>query len=385
MADFKIQQKTATIPVDATTVTVTAGVDYDAPSAATAGFPLVRAVGYHGCCDNTSTVDPSYTAGGISNPGNIMTSLTFARGSANATWPVTIYYEIWEYTGPGGGANEFIVRDMALLSYVSNENTVDSGTVSGVADDNDMCVFILGQYGSDTTMSALYNIISTAEWVSASDIVRLTRDRQQAVVANVAYAAVEFTGSNWTVQRVTHTTTTTSAETETISDVGALTRAFVHPQWHSGDGTQNYSFSLRVWLSSTTAVSFQVDSQVTLHPIAVAWVISNSQTDGTPANCLRYSSTYTTTGTANVTVTAVADVAQSSVVEISQTNTQNTNSPGRDQATHKLTTTTNVDIRHLGSLGTTTYRFGLFEWPTAPAAGGAHLLLGSDYRLPAQL
>lgn len=369
MADFKVQRGTATIAISATTATITAGVDYTAPSALSKAWITIRASNHWGCESVTVTASVDASAAWITNPANLLTSITFSRLTGDATTGINVDWEIIEYTGSAGGANEFIVRGQEALVYGTSSNTV-SGSALAPANDSKVAVLITGQGGGVSTGSGR-DVFSTAAWNSGTDKADLTRDRNGNVAATVSYAAVEFTGSNWSVQRVSHSYTAAgSAETEAITDVGATTRAFLHPQiLTASSASNNYEMSQEIWLSATNAVSFKLDSQASITgAVGVAWIVSNSQTGTGAANCLRYTGTYANDGNTDVTITAVSDLAQSSVEEISQTNTQNSGSPGRDQASHKLTTTTNVRVFHTGLAGTTTYRFAVFEWPTAQAA-----------------
>lgn len=373
MADFKVQRGNATIATSATTATITAGVGYTAPSAITAAFIRIVASRSFGCESVESTQGADAVAAYISNPANLLTSITFTRSDANATVGVRIEWEIIEYIGSGGGANEFIVRGQEALTYTSTSDTKAGATIGTVATDADLCCFLTGQGGP--AGGGYTDQLTILSWDTGADTVVGTRVRDNNSASVFSYAAVEFTGSNWTVQRIAHTFTAAGAtETETMTDVGSLARAFGHVQYIPGAGGDNFQMSARAWLSSTTQVSFFLDSQASVaNPEqCVVWVVSNSQTNGTPAVCQRLTGTFnTSSASTGVTISAVADMGQTSIMEESQTNAQNSPSPGRDQMALSLTTTTNVNIYHIGaSLATTTYRFAVFEWPTVAAGGG---------------
>jgi hypothetical protein len=374
MSDFKIQRGAATIATSATTATITAGTDYTAPAALSKAFIRITAYGALGNESVTLTRAPDISAAYISNPANLLTSITFARLTSDAGTGVLVEWEIVEYIGSAAGANEFVVRGQEALAYTTTSNTKNGTALTGVGSNSKMFVFLTGQGGE----TAYDDAMSSFSWDSANQWVTATRDRSSSVNCTVSYAAIEFTGSNWTVQRVSHTFAAAGAQEDvSITDVGALTRAFGHAQFLPGGGTdgKNYNMSCQAWLSATNTASFKLDSQANAPTgaICVMWILSNSQTGTGAANCQRKTGTFTTDGNEGVTITAVADTTQSSAVEISQTNTQNTTSPGRDQCSYSLTSTTNVRATHVGLAGTTTYRFAVFEWPTA-ATGSSFLM-----------
>jgi hypothetical protein len=316
----------------------------------------------------------------ISNPENILTSITFTRGaSADNT---RISWEIVEYKGVAGGENEFIVRDHVPLTYTGGSGTVTGSAIPGVVDDTDMAVFITSQYNPSAGRFDYNSGISTAAWNSGGDTVTLTRNATVGAVIT-SYAAVEFTGSNWKVQRSekTYSQTAGTVETNSITAVGSLSRTFIHVQKRTSQDT-HADLGHEVWLSGIGQVSFALNSQagtVSGHT-SVAWVIENTQTQGLRMIVTRSNSSFNTTGTS----------PQANNVSIGKTLTDLTiasifanNSGGGTGRTWpepilgaRIISTTQYELWRSDISDTVAYRVEIVEWPTA-----AHKIEQNYYRL----
>lgn len=277
--DFFIQRGVTT--VSGTGATITAGADYTAPSASSSAF--IRIVGTHntGAGSPTNSGSADDTTVYVSNPDNITSSITFTR-PATAADSTRVAWEIIEYVGGPGGANEIIVREQATITYGSASTAATTTAIANIVDDADMAVFITGQGNPDTGTGYPLGL-STAAWNSAADTVTFTRGAS-GNAAVVSFAAVEFTGDNWKVQRAEHTyTSAANTETETISAVNSLSRAFLHTQKRLGSGLNNHSdFGHNVYLSGLGQVSFKLENNASTPSshVSVAWVIENIQDVG---------------------------------------------------------------------------------------------------------
>ena len=180
----KIQRGYTIIGTSSATATITAGTDYTAPT----GEAFIRIV-------NTRLTGNGNTGGGfqniddftafIQNPNNLATSITFSRvGTSNNN---RIAWEIIEYIGPSGEANEFLVRDEGTLSFTTSDTSLDTSTIP-VTDDNDIIVFVTGQRGADSGRTNWGANLFTSEWIGASDIARFTRGDLGSVSADLSYA-----------------------------------------------------------------------------------------------------------------------------------------------------------------------------------------------------
>lgn len=365
MADISVQRGTVDFSASGSlTQTITAGVDYTAPSSASAAF--IRITSTHALPTGAGTYTCQVRGVWIQNGSNLLTSVTFERYVNTGTLKVA--WEIVEYVGSGGGANEFIVREQTELELVSGSDTTTTGAISGIATDADVCVFITGQ-AANTTSSHPANELCKADWNAGADTVSFFRRRESATVGSVSYAVVEFTGSNWTVQTVEHDydgDTPGTPATETITAVSAVTEAFAHVQMYDQAGEVNCDdYGHEVWISGTTEVSFLLESTATPSGTfslkAKCWVIENPD-----MLVARYSGTHST-GTSGFTtsVTDVGALADASVVEMSATLNQTTSSTPRQYAPFQLTATDTVTGYRLTDTADLSYRFAVVVWPAA--------------------
>ncbi|MCR4286191.1 MAG: hypothetical protein NUW00_04825, partial [Candidatus Kaiserbacteria bacterium] len=301
--DFEIQRGTVT--VTGTSATITAGVDYVAPSSASNAFIRITNSHYTGAGSTlTGTQNTDDVTAYILNPGNILSSITFQR-PATAINNTRVSWEIVEFIGSPGADNEMIVRSQSVVTYGSTSLTATGTAVSGVADDADVVVFITGQMSPDTARSNYNALQSTTAWNDATDEPIFTRGDTGSDAVLVSYAVVEFTGPNWIVQRSEHTYTNAgTTETEAITAIGSLSRAFIHAQRRVGSaliGTDE--FGHEVWLSSIGYVSYFIEAGATTPSgqTSVAWIIENTQTTS-GAMDVTYSNGSSNRGTEPLTV-----------------------------------------------------------------------------------
>ncbi|MEE9164540.1 MAG: hypothetical protein V3U17_07110, partial [Thermoplasmata archaeon] len=372
---FKVQRGMSVIPTSQASVTITAGTDYVAPASLPRAFIRIVGTRLSGNGDDTgqaSPAPPEEWMTSISNPGNLLTSITFERYLASTTDTTRLYWEILEDTGPTGGANEFLVRDQAEIEQTTGAS-MDGGSVAPT-DDADVVVFITGQRGDGSNSGLTDQALYTAEWVAASDLPRFTRGDGTGS-ASVSYAVVEFTGSNWKVQRAEHTYGASGVEeTETITAVNSLTRTFLHAQMRTASGAID-EMGQRVRLASTTTVGFQLRSGAGIFSqVGVAWVMENTQTDGTPMNVQRVSGTRASGGGNpeewTETISAVADLTTASIMGETSDSSGTGNSAPRGVIGLNLTATTTVTLWRADGGTINDYRLEVVEWPTAAGGGG---------------
>lgn len=289
--DFLIQRGVSDIANGSSTVSIIAGVDYTAPSASTSAYIRIT--------NSSNTGAGSVSGGGtqnadrvttsILNPEGIETGITFIRsGTVDTT---RMYWEIVEYTGPAGGDNEIQVRAQSRIAYDSANTSVTTPGVEGVNDDADVVVFITGQQNPAANITNYHAGISTAEWNSGSDTATFRRGAANSIASVVSYAVVEFTGLNWKIQRSEHTYVNPGAtEFENIIPVNDVSRAFLHTQKRVG-ANQVDEFGHQVWLPSVGQIYYSVPAtalSIGTH-VSVAWVIENTQTNGSPLKVTRSS------------------------------------------------------------------------------------------------
>ena len=378
--DFRIQRGVSTMTGD--TLTITAGVDYDAPVSASSAFIRITNTGHTGAGPDSgiATNNADDVTAQITNPSNITTSITFQRGTGSAN-NSRIAWEIIEYKGVPGGENEMIIRQQQTITYVAGNTTVTSGAVSGIVTDADVAVFITSQFNPSIVATAYNQGMSTAAWNGVGDTLTLTRGTSGALTV-VSYAVVEFTGSNWKIQRSEHAYTAVGVtETRAITAVNSLSRAFLHVQKRFPSST-HANFGHEVWLSGIGQVSFRLDAAATTPAtnVSVAWVIENTQTTGFPMIITRSSGSFNTTGTAPQTnnVSIGKTLSDLSIASIFLNNRSDTalNTWPEPILGVRLISNTQYEVWRADIGANINYRTEVVEWPTAE-----HKLRQSYYRL----
>lgn len=381
MVDFAVQQKTATIANAAVTSTETAGTEYTAPASNTAAF--IRSIGN----ENNSTgsqasdlVPTDRTMVRIDNPGNIVTSIDFTK-TDSANGPIEIEYEIIEYIGAVSGANEFIIRQTGTVSMGNGVSTVNGATITGIVDTDDIVIFITGCSAISSLRNESEEVSITAEYDSGNTQAKFTRGGTVNRAIEVSFAVVEFTGSNWTIHRVQHSYTSAATdETENIgSTLGSITKTFLHYQSRIDGAAQNsLDYGQRVHISSTTQLTFHRNGLGGGNAVGVAWVIENTQSDGTPMLVAQYTGSRAANTGGNPdkfsnTITAVNSLTTSSVMGEGSVATVGGDTH-RAQLGFKLTGTAAVTTNRARDVEAISYRFEVVEWPTVAVAGGDLLL-----------
>ncbi len=379
--DFSIQRGCET-PADGTgIVTLTAGTEYTAPTSNSSAFIKMVSTRITGTGDTVGggNQDPAEWSWYISDPDFAGGSVAFNR--ADTTNPQRFCWEIIEYIGAASGANEIIVRQAGTLTHTTSSTTVDTSTVSGIVDDSEVLVYVTGQSSVESasgTRQSINAAFNTSEWIGASNIGRFTRGVTGSDANHLSYAVVEYTGSNWSVERVEHTfTADATTETETISNVGSTARAFFHAQFRLDELEGLDDTWAEMWLSSTTAVSFRTQATSGSLPSqehAVVWVVSNSDTDSSTDMQVQHISGSriaggTSQGPLNEedewtdTITAVSDLTQTSLAGMSARSTGAGTAFPRGAITFYIDSTTGVKLYQSDDGQTITYRFQVVEWP----------------------
>lgn len=369
------------------TLTLTEGVDYDLQlndasrafiritnSHMTGGGPAAGSTGNHNADDVTAY---------IANPGNLATSIDIARAAFPSS-DTQVAWEVVEYVGNPGGENEFIVRDAAAATYGSANTSLTGAVTAAPTDDNDVVVFITGQYNPDTGRQDYNTGLSTAAWDAVNDQPVFTRGEAGADAAAVSYAVVEFTGANWKVQRAEHTYAGGgTTETESITAVNSLSRAFVHAQHRTAAGADLHAdYGHEVWLSSIGAVSFRLNgnAQTPTGHVSVAWVVENVQNTGTTMIVTRSNNTIAGAGGGLTTVTAgigktLRDITTASFMMNSANAGANRTYP-EPMIVGRIINDTQFQLDVSDDADTNFYRVEIIEWPTA-----SRKLVQNDYQL----
>lgn len=297
-SDFKVQRNCTIANAASTTVTLLAGTNYTSPNSTSSAF--IRLVSTRGTgmglTLNGGSQDPDQFAWYISDPDFTDGTVKFTR-VASSIGSVRFCWEIVEYIGVVGGPNEIKVRSANTVTYVSNGLTVDGSNVSG-ADPNKVVVFITGQNNITNILSRTASGQSTAYWNQPANVGYPTFTRATnlgSYTNSLSYAVVEFTGSNWNVERVEHPFVAPGiVEYEPlITNIGSINRAFFHVQFRRSDTSSMLNAGPAIWLSGTNQISFLLDAgaSAVTNKTAVVWVISNTDESSSAMKVQHVSST----------------------------------------------------------------------------------------------
>ena len=372
--DFKVQRGSTT--VSGTSTTITAGVNYTAPASSTRAFIRITNTNHTGAGKDAAGGNQNArdVSAYIENPQNLLTSVRFARPSSvlNNT---RVDWEIVEYIGDVGGDNEILVRQQGTVAYGTAALATSTAAINTVLDNADVVVFLTGAYSPDTGVADYEALQSTASWSSSTSQATFTRGATGGDAVRLSYAVVEFTGVNWNVQRAEHTYTTAgSVETENITAVNSLSRAFIHTQKRMTNGIQAMAdFGHEVWLSSIGVLSFRLDSLAVTPSgqTSVAWVIENTQLTFGAMQVYRINGS-TSAGVEPLALSVpigatLGATNNSSVSGNARLSSTGTNYP-QPIAGLTIASTTAVNLWRSDTGNTLTYRIEVIEWPVAELA-----------------
>lgn len=372
--DFLIQR--GSFQMSGTSQTITAGVDYQAPAALGSAFIRITNSQDTGAGDDTNggSQNANDVTAYISDPSNLLTSITFMR-HAGAVSNTRISWEIIEYIGPDGGSNQISVRDRGNTIFGASNLTENSPTIVGVLDDEKLVPFVTAHMNPDTGRADYNTSRVTTEWNSATNQVDFLRGETGNDSAIISWAAVEFVGASWKIQRAEHTYAASGAvEVETLDAVNDLSRAFLYTQKRIGNGLTNLDeYGHEVWLSGLDEVSFQLQNNATnpaLHT-SVAWVIENTQISGTTMAVTR-SDGSTSGGSEPFTLQVpigktLNDITRASIF-INNRSTGTGNAHPRAILGAELISETEYELWRSDTGQTATYRTEIVEWPISLAS-----------------
>jgi hypothetical protein len=367
--DFKVQRGDTT--VTGTGTVLVAGVDYTAPSATSSSFIRITNADNTGAGKDTlgGAQNARDVTAYISNPGNLLTSVTLARPTA-ALNNTRVSWEIVEFVADPGTDNEMKVRTASTIQMAAASSTATGTAVSGIIDNSKVVVYITGVNSREAARNAYYAAQVTASWNATTHQPVFDRGASGQII-DISYAVVEYTGINWNVQRIEHTYSATgTVETQAMNPVNSLARTFTHVQKRmTAQGNVN-NFGHEVWLSSIGAISFELEPGATAPSghTSVVWVIENQQTSAGAMKVQRYGQN-TTDGTEPVSIVStfsppVAATNNTSITVNARSAGANTNFP-LPNAGASLTSTSSYTIwRSEATAGLLTYRTEVIEWPT---------------------
>ena len=293
--------------------------------------------------------------------------ITFAHPSGSRT--CRVYWEVWEYTGPVGGANEFLVRDRRRIAISSGT----SGTATMTTTPTDIRKVVPFIAGITSTVAGNGGRYATCRaFCSSTATVNVVRGAASGTTT-VAVASVEFTGMAWIVAHGTVTGQTADSGTITLKtavdgingdtvDVEDWGKAAIVSWGHAGDGTNDAIADHWPRLepgANTSSVSYAFDANhdgsdddITVH------VLRHDHLAVT-----RFTSTANAQGGSNVDITSagLTDLAESSVLG-TVTSSGGGTAYGRGWRIYRLTSLTNAEHWCHRSGNTMQHRLQVLDW-----------------------
>jgi hypothetical protein len=270
-------------------------------------------------------------------------TVTFTRLAAGQNSDYRVYFEVWEYVGSAGGANEFLVRYHNNVSMASGTGQVDQD-VSDIATLGDCVPFVCGITNENISANWHAALVTLTMVSGTPNKVRL--DRNNTSNANVvSVAVVEFTGSAWTVQQnVSHAVSAATTQTETITDVTDWATAFIVGSFRA-DAANDDDIGNNFWRgATTTAIKFR---SLSGGGDFVVHVVKHADLDVEHLDSIDGGGTDHPAGSAspqtvNTTVTTLSDTAAAALIGSTQS-AQTANRGPRPNWQYRLTSTSNAE------------------------------------------
>lgn len=239
------------------------------------------------------------------------TGILLTRETAGVNVDQRVVLTLVEYVGGAGGANEFIVRGRGTISITAT-NASNTATLTGVVSSGDVVL-----------VSGLATTTASVDGTQDRGICRLSHSGSTVTATRgdtadsceVAYQGVEFTGSNWTVEQITHAIVAAgSDETETLTvATGAWAEKCAFSTLETDDGGLDDT-GWNVWPGATDSVlRFRVRSGGTAGGTITAYVLHHGSASVQHLDSITGTGTDFPVGTdaaqtVNTTVTAVTDL-----------------------------------------------------------------------------
>ncbi|MDP1689268.1 MAG: fibronectin type III domain-containing protein [bacterium] len=383
ISDFKVQRNCTIAKAASTTVTLVAGAHYDAPGVNGTSSAFIRLVSTRGSGMGLilggGSQKPNEFTWYINDP-DFTDGLVQFKRDAVSSGDERFCWEIVEYVGPSSGSNEMKVRSALPVTYSASnpEGLTVNGSATTVVNSNKVVVFITGQNSiSNGSAQEISGGQSTAEWNSISSYPIFTRGITQTNANSLSYAVVEFTGSNWKVQRVEHQFVAAGVvEVTTTIDIGSLSRAFFHSQFRRSGSDSMLNAGPEVWLSATNVISFLLDSAASTpsNKTAVVWLVSNSDESSSGMKVQHISGTRLTPdiseGTSNPnedewtkTISTIRSTSSASIMGENGISTGGGTTVPYGWLSLYLNSSSSVKLYQSDDARTQNYRFQVVEWP----------------------
>lgn len=265
MAEIKVQRGT-------TDIGNTGGTDtsFTAVSTTESAFEvnLNNQYSHQGSTSSTGNMEADDMSGTIELTDS--STLTFTRTAASLAQNMRFGWEIWEYTGAPGGANEFIVRsrNTVAMSTAADGTAALDNTPTNIDD----CIPFITGVESTVTTNGEDHLTCTAYINDSGTLVVERGGGDGSGTTTVQVVTVEFTGSNWEVYhgRATGQTGDTGSITlntdsdgagGSTGDVTSWATAFITGYHQITNNAEGLAHQAIRWLegTGTTSVNWAYD------------------------------------------------------------------------------------------------------------------------------
>jgi hypothetical protein len=197
------------------------------------------------------TLDADELGAGLKLLDDKTVEFTIMQGNTSGNNKRQLGFEIWEYTGPDGGANEFKVLGQYKVDLESVESA--SVTVSGVTN-MDKCVCFINGITHNQGADAVDGLTAIA-YLTDSTTMKVVRGAGANDSTYVWVTLVEFTGSNWSVIKASVQSGNDSGTITLPSSVTDWDNAFIYHQFKA-----NSANHVDDAIADTSAVYYQDDN-----------------------------------------------------------------------------------------------------------------------------
>ena len=175
-------------------------------------------------------------------------TITYYRETGSQLETTRFNTTIWEYTGPGGGANEFIVRGRYAVDLNGGNYTVNQ-LISGISNKDNCIPFITGIMNDSATDNA--DSGTAIAYLTSNTNLRVQKGGTNTPNVRVYITLVEFTGSNWTVL---HGDSGAVGSANSFGDTGTITLN------DNSDGSSGTDTDVSSWSNSMIFTHFRGDT-----------------------------------------------------------------------------------------------------------------------------
>jgi hypothetical protein len=136
-------------------------------------------------------------------------------------------WQIVEYIGGPGGDNEIRVHTQSTCTITTSTLTQCIGATVLTTNNADFTVLMTGTNNAVASTSDSFDNCSFVSSFVASDRAEFTRTSADSATCNIGYAIIEWVGTNWSVDRVTHVGNSASSSNESTTDGTTTARMFI--------------------------------------------------------------------------------------------------------------------------------------------------------------